>query len=573
MFRKPVSLSGEHALSGADKKKLRRCVQSAFSFGEDVDVLDALLPLKSDVRVAKVASPSRASLYWVDGVPLLVDLSSKGDWLPTLFALWRAPNLLSSLTLRHSDVSAFIVGGADLMLPGVATESLTELREGELRAVFTPGNPCALAVGTLCMSASALAAAGGRGKLLTVLHCFRDCLWELSPTLPNQGFLAEAVRPLEAQEAGAEAAAELQQELATPSATTGDATTELAALSLGPEEMDALLDSCLFQALRTRIKDRDLPLPCGSLLPAHLLPCRPAGSHVDVKRSSYKKLTRFLQAKAAQGLVTLKEDKQGEISIASVNRRHPALLAHARHFDECASGQDLLTEAQEGGLVLEDGAITPLHIEEVLTPSCHTRFILGADGEFSAAEATEALWRYVDAEGLGARASTANRVLLDPALCDALFEGEKRADPAQPLPTELLRCELPALFLGRCAHLCRVRRGGAELLRRTALPAVRLSHETRAKGKAVTVVAALEPYLVDADALAAQLRERCAASCAVHDLPRPANMAARAETPKELVLQGERAAVVAQHLVDVWGVPRRCVTLPAGVKALTKSKA
>ena len=38
------------------------------------------------------------------------------------------------------------------------------------------------------------------------------------------------------------------------------------------EEMDALLDACLLQALRTRIKDKDLPLLCGALLTTHLLP-------------------------------------------------------------------------------------------------------------------------------------------------------------------------------------------------------------------------------------------------------------------------------------------------------------
>lgn len=70
-----------------------------------------MLPPKGDLRVAKVASPSRAHVYSSDGVPLLVDVTGKGDaWLPTVFALWRAPDLLPVLPLRHHDVSRFLLG-------------------------------------------------------------------------------------------------------------------------------------------------------------------------------------------------------------------------------------------------------------------------------------------------------------------------------------------------------------------------------------------------------------------------------------------------------------------------------
>ena len=72
--------------------------------------LDAVFPPKCELRVAKVASPSRASVYSADGAPVLVDDSGKGDWLPTLFALWRAPALLPALQLKHAAVSKFIIG-------------------------------------------------------------------------------------------------------------------------------------------------------------------------------------------------------------------------------------------------------------------------------------------------------------------------------------------------------------------------------------------------------------------------------------------------------------------------------
>jgi predicted ribosome-associated RNA-binding protein Tma20 len=85
------------------------------------------------------------------------------------------------------------------MLPGVALPPGGldgALREGSLMAVFVPGNAAAVAVGALELSPAAAAAArGGKGRLLTVLHVYRDCLWELAPpqhAVPNEGF---TVRP------------------------------------------------------------------------------------------------------------------------------------------------------------------------------------------------------------------------------------------------------------------------------------------------------------------------------------------------------------------------------------------
>lgn len=52
------------------------------------------------------------------------------------------------------------------------------------------------------------------------------------------------------------------------------------------------------QALRTTVKDRELPLPSGVLWNAHVLPARPAGSTLDLKASSFRKWARYLEAQA-----------------------------------------------------------------------------------------------------------------------------------------------------------------------------------------------------------------------------------------------------------------------------------
>ncbi|KAL6763680.1 hypothetical protein V8C86DRAFT_3129734 [Haematococcus lacustris] len=88
----------------------------------------AVLPSKAgDLVMVKLAAPRREDedededeacgvsgcqvLYRLDGCPLFIDISGKMELVPTVFALWR-------LHVKHSAVSQFLVGGADLMLPG-----------------------------------------------------------------------------------------------------------------------------------------------------------------------------------------------------------------------------------------------------------------------------------------------------------------------------------------------------------------------------------------------------------------------------------------------------------------------
>ena len=609
MFRKPVHLSGEHAVSGADRKKLRRALAAAF--GADDATLDALLPPKADLRVAKLSPPSRASLYLQDGAPWLLDRSGRGDWMPALPALWAAPALLRRITLRDAGVSRFLLGGADLMLPGVALSGsdLGTLREGDLAAVFAPGNPAALAVGVVALSGAEAAARGGKGRLLEVSHVFGDCLWELTPpaaATPNAGFSRQAVAPLpgheeadedppsdwedgdeanEAAEGGAGEEGDTPPGDEAPPPPADDAALPPPPPALASAaETDALLDLALLQALKLRISDGELPLSASTAWAQHVLPSRPAGATVDVRRSSHRKVSAFVAAKAAEGWLSAKTDKRsGEVVITAVNRRHPALLAHTPHATADAE------ESNAGGAAassINDASAppAPLHIEELVVPSAATKGIFqavgvaDADAALGEKAATEALWAYCAANCTGT-ANQAGAVVLDPQLCDALYKGVlKKGEPA---PTELPKPALAAAFLARCARGRRVWRcaGGPPVppppLQRGALPPVHLAIASRAGGKKVTLVKGFEAYCIDAESLAAHLKERFAAACAVAELPRAEGAAggSRAVPPAELTLQGDKAVALASLLEQRWGVPRRCIVVPAGAaKDKTKGK-
>lgn len=68
-----------------------------------------------------------------------------------VYALWKAPEMLPSFTLKGGEVSRFIIGGADLMFPGISIppEGLPSFSAGELWTIKVPGNPAPIAVSAL----------------------------------------------------------------------------------------------------------------------------------------------------------------------------------------------------------------------------------------------------------------------------------------------------------------------------------------------------------------------------------------------------------------------------------------
>lgn len=125
-----------------------------------------------EAEQVKVASPSRTVIYTLDGVPIFLDTSGKGDFAPTVFSLWKVPHLLRRVWVKHPAVTQFIIGGADLMLPGVDVAPEDSVYDKDaLVAVCVHGNPAPLAVGYAAMSSAEArqrAAAGAKGKLVAV---------------------------------------------------------------------------------------------------------------------------------------------------------------------------------------------------------------------------------------------------------------------------------------------------------------------------------------------------------------------------------------------------------------------
>ncbi|MQL75091.1 hypothetical protein Taro_007479, partial [Colocasia esculenta] len=268
----------------------------------------------SQVEITVMKLPNRALVYGVEGgLPMLFDIDGRGtEIFPTVYTLWKVPHLLPSFELKGGEVSRFVLGGADLMFPGISIspEGLPSFLAGQPWAVKVPGNPAPIAVGTTTMSSKEAIKAGLRGKALRITHYYRDSLWQSAEGhyVPNAGFLEDVVTEDPASSSTCQTSetdehrnisSEGQEAVETPDLPSGDGdspeqgnennetseevVTDLGSLNLSEnisseepnddkdqrtlssEEVDALLDKCLLQALHTSVKEKDLPMPGSTL--------------------------------------------------------------------------------------------------------------------------------------------------------------------------------------------------------------------------------------------------------------------------------------------------------------------
>jgi predicted ribosome-associated RNA-binding protein Tma20/translation initiation factor 1 (eIF-1/SUI1) len=376
----------------------------------------------AQATMEKTKLKTKVCLFSLQGeaCPLLADISGgKGPaaLLPTLFAAWREPSILPCLLIHHS-VSVRIIRGADLMAPGVLIPprtSLPDLAAGAPVLIRVVGNPMAVAVGVMDMSSTDALAGGMRGRIVRVIHRFRDTLWAFGGrATPNDGFTPKRALPLasfiaediaangwadESEATGAEddgedddavedesvsaaaasappAAVVAEDEAATASTGAGGedggASSSSSLLSrLQGLSMDELLLSTVLQALRTRVKASMLPLLANVFYAAHVLPSRPRETQLDVRKTKWGKLSELLEELTSGGMLKTQATDDGVLRIVDIDRSHPLLKAHLvwpRELSEDSAAAEEDEEHSVAAIGAEEAELVGLDLVDMLKP-------------------------------------------------------------------------------------------------------------------------------------------------------------------------------------------------------------
>ncbi|KAK7862350.1 hypothetical protein R5R35_006923 [Gryllus longicercus] len=382
MFSKPFRVKSNSQLKGSEKKKFRNELLKKFSILTEDDLTE-IIQNKDVVISTKVLchSGEHVLVYCVQKLPIVFEVD--GIMFPTVYMLWKFPNLLYTFT-TWPEVLPKITGGADLMLPGVIlkdgfhVKAFGKLEKGDRVAINLSNNCAPIAVGRTALCSMDMYMSAKRGKAVNILHFVGDHLWGygtklLAPNLgPPEGIDLDADDEAkgneieENQQPGVESekieqsevhksdpnvpnlqisSKEPNQDESSVKVEDDNATeiegipSKLAVKKEDPEKsvvtngteqgekeiMDELIKYCFLKALNTTAKKADYPILSSKFYKLHMLPACPSGKTIDVKKSSHKKLSVFLSNMQMLGVVTVKELTKGVESIMNVNTSHELL--------------------------------------------------------------------------------------------------------------------------------------------------------------------------------------------------------------------------------------------------------
>lgn len=92
-------------------------------------------------------------------------------------------------------------------------------------------------------------------------------------------------------------------------------------------DLDVILEDAFIRACKTTAKKAEFPILTSNFFRVHVVPaCPPYCPTLDVKKTKWKKLSKFLAEKQTEGIITIKEPKKGVETITDINQQHPRIL-------------------------------------------------------------------------------------------------------------------------------------------------------------------------------------------------------------------------------------------------------
>ncbi|XP_053249348.1 eukaryotic translation initiation factor 2D isoform X1 [Podarcis raffonei] len=591
MFAKAFRVKSNTAIKGSDRRKLRNDVAATFPTLTS-EQLSEIVPNKEELNIIKLyAHKGDALTVYANGrIPVLFEMEKR--LYPTVYTLWSHPHLLPAFS-TWPPVLHKLAGGADLMLPGVVVPSygLPQVDRGTLCAITLVGNSAPVAIGIATMSTAEMVAAGMKGKGFTVLHTYMDHLWEFGdkscpPTIvPLEAESSEMMDAEEEEQEAGEGEGKSQEnshpvdpclqtgirnlnmedaiqsvdmtEKEEPNENGAAETTEEDNLddpqevedSRSPQEqMDALLHQCFFHALKCKVKKSELPLLTSTFLRNYMFACCPQGQQLDIKKSSYKKFSKFLQSMQQQNILQVKELNKGVESIVNVDWRHESIRSFVVPIEIAASELSVQdSRSGDGEQPYHCPEITPLYgVSSKMAPLFQESGYKKGD-TLSSSEVRSAVINYVKLNEL-VDETNKNFIKVDPILCDCLLDKSEQDEISKLTWDNLLSRCLDKLqpfhqvtFFG---HDPIVRKGNND--------PIDINIAQRSCNKKVTIIKNLELYGLDPQAVANFLQLKVQASATVTTLP-------GAKDRAQVQVQGNQIHHLAKLLVEDYQIPRKYI--------------
>jgi len=262
-----------------------------------------------------------------------------------------------------------------------------------------------------------------------------------------------------------------------------------------PQEiMDELLNNAFLQSLKTscNAKKAQFPMLTSNFFRLHMVPACPAKCQLDVKKSSYKKLSKFLEKRERFGVIKMKELTKGVESIMSVDYEHEHIklyrvVKHAKQEEE--------KEDSEVPVLPCDKAYEPPKIVELFTVTANVLKLfktanIGKGSGLTAQQVRQVLTDYVKTNEL--KSDTPGMVRMDELLAEVVMakgdnsSKEMKWEELQQFTISKMSPGYSLQFQGQPAQQFKGK-----------LDPVELTTATRSGNKKVTLVNNLDTYQIE----------------------------------------------------------------------------
>ncbi|GAA5911314.1 Tma64p [Sporobolomyces salmoneus] len=347
MFKRPYTSKTTTPIRSSDLRKLRSELSELFLLSKDS--LKLLLPDGSLSGKATTHLDEPVTIYYAspsggeNGTTMTdprffrIGKGNEGLLVPTIYTfnlLMGEGNTLLPRLETAREVVENLTSGSALFTAGVSQRSLQALpetlKQGDLVAVVVYNEPeRVVAVGQLASGKEELLknSEDRKGKAVITLHARGDHLWESGsktvPSVASSTSTSTSSAPAPAAPSQAQTDS-LSSQLASTSLSAPSSSSEPSSAELTPTQVDQILHTSLLLSISV-LPSSSYPLPLSSFYSSHVLPSRPASppshSTVDLKKSSYKKLSGLIKYAVKRGWVSAKEVR-GEWIVINGNREH-----------------------------------------------------------------------------------------------------------------------------------------------------------------------------------------------------------------------------------------------------------
>ncbi|MCL4120391.1 UNVERIFIED_CONTAM: hypothetical protein GTU68_048734 [Idotea baltica] len=469
MFQKPCRIKTQTQLKGSDKKKLTAEIAQNFPSLTEDD-LSALIPSKADVILIKAfcSKGDIVNIYQIQKDPMFFKIDKNDQLYPSVYFLWKFPNFTKTFT-TFTNVITKLMQGADLMLPGIIVKgevnisSYGKFDKGKMVAIDTLENAIPFAIGKTAMSSMDMYMSARQGKGVIVLHIYKDHLWEMGSKAPIPEVSHENQLLGNASVTSDSAVVDVVS-LSLQGTEIDDqqnATSEESSKPLGPEDMDELFMHCFLKTLKTSAKKVELPILTSNFYRLQMVNACPSDQALEIKKSSYKKLSKFLNAMAKKNFIEVKEFPKGVENITGINFGHVDVKSF--HVDE--SEVSAIVESKPAASA---NTFIPPTLEEVYQVSGTTiqffrRNGLSKGDVLSRTDVRAIVTQYIDRNNL----KREGKVEVDPLLHEAVVspkEGYKEFLDWGEIFSRLLGKMSPAIRISPHGQPCIIRKGKLECI-------------------------------------------------------------------------------------------------------------